>query len=264
MLYAVDPSGTLIEPRPKALGVCSLCKLPLIPKCGDINRWHWSHRKGDCDAWQETETDWHRDWKRRAEPSWCEVALPPHRADIRRATDGLVIELQFSSIGTKDIAAREAFYGDMWWLFHIGRFGKWARFFLTRDEGVVRFRWLNASRTMQRVTKPIFCDLGGPIVEFTTKLDPAGGLGRLMSRKAFLERVGLRWLDGESPRDHSHYEILDHHDPGPSGYTGRVHVSHEEFTAHWNEPLYGGKLRSARRYRLDGSSEAIEFTQHRP
>lgn len=41
--------------------------------------------------------------------------MGPHRADIRR-DDGLVIELQASSISAEEIAEREAFYGEMVWL----------------------------------------------------------------------------------------------------------------------------------------------------
>ena len=172
MLYAVDSSGNIIEPAPNAQGTCALCKLPLIPKCGQINIWHWSHRKRDCDPWSEGESDWHRAWKRRANPKWCEVVLPPHRADIQRP-DGLVIELQHSSISVAAIAAREAFYGNMIWLFHRSRMGKNSRFFLMED-GRVRLRWLGGSRTLPFVTRPAYCDLGGPIVEFTESFDRVG------------------------------------------------------------------------------------------
>jgi hypothetical protein len=205
MLYAIDPAGNKIEPTPGAVGECSLCRLPLIPKCGRINIWHWSHRAGDCDPWNEGETDWHRTWKGTADRSWCEVVMPPHRADIRRP-DGLVIELQYSSISGHDIRAREAFYGNMWWLFHYGRFGKRVRF-LFKEDRTIRLRWLGGRRLLSLITKPIFCDLGGPVVEFDGRLDQAGGHGRLLSRSEFLAKAGLREPTLGNLTRHSHYEV---------------------------------------------------------
>jgi hypothetical protein len=84
-------------------------------------------------------------------------------------------------------------------------FGKNARVFITED-GRVRLRWLNGSRTLPLVTKPIFADLGGPIVEFTGRLDRAGGWGRLLTLPAFIARAGLHALSDEEQSAHSHYE----------------------------------------------------------
>jgi hypothetical protein len=205
VLYARDQAGNLVEPAPKRVGYCSLCAKPLIPRCGTVNRWHWGHRARDCDSWSEGETEWHLGWKRRAPSSWCEVSMPPHRADIRRS-DKLVIELQQSSISAVDIAAREQFYGDMWWLFHRSRMGKNAMFFRLAD-GRIRMRWLSGSRTLPRVTKPIFCDLGGPVVAFEGRLDERGGYGRLVSRLEFMELAQLRALDANEKRAFSHLEF---------------------------------------------------------
>jgi len=108
MLYALDQNGRRIEPSRDALGTCELCGNPVIPKCGTILRHHWSHRAVDCDPWGESETEWHRGWKLRANPECREVVLGNHRSDIRHA-DGLVIELQHSSIIVDDILARETF-----------------------------------------------------------------------------------------------------------------------------------------------------------
>lgn len=107
MLYGIDSGGNKVEATPGAAATCSSCRSQLIPKCGRVNRWHWAHRAGDCDRWGEGETDWHLGWKARAPMDWCEVVIPPHRADIRR-DDGLVIELQHSRISPADVEAREA------------------------------------------------------------------------------------------------------------------------------------------------------------
>lgn len=252
MLYAIDSAGNQIEPSPKAAGTCSLCKLPLIPKCGRVNAWYWSHRAGDCDPWNEGETEWHRAWKRRAEPGWCEVVLPPHRADIRRP-DGLVIELQHSSISGADIAAREAFYGNMWWLFHRARFGKRAMFLLTADGGV-RLRWLNGSRLLPLVRKPVFCDLGGPVVEFTEPLDRVGGRGRLLSRSEFLAKASLRALASQELAGHSHYEAR-----WPlrvSDNTIGLIITSDDALRDWQEKIRmtDAELRACR---LDGTTEKL-------
>lgn len=252
MLYAIDSAGNQIEPTPKAEGTCGLCKLPLIAKCGSINVWYWSHRAGDCDPWNEGETDWHREWKRRAESGWCEVVLPPHRADIRRP-DGLVIELQHSSISATDIAAREAFYGDMWWLFHRERFGKNPGFLLTEDRGIL-LRWSNGSRTLPHVTKPMFCDLGGPIVEFIGPLDRGGGRGRLLTRSEFLARAGLRPLNAHESALHSHHEVRW---PvrASDGAFGLIITSDERLQWWQNKAkMKGFELRA---YRLDESFETL-------
>jgi hypothetical protein len=81
-----------------------------------INIHHWAHRAGDCDPWYEPESAWHLGWKSRAPADWCEVFMGPHRADIRRPHDGLVIELQHSSLAPEDVLAREAFYSPMIWI----------------------------------------------------------------------------------------------------------------------------------------------------
>lgn len=260
MLYALDSSGRLIEPAPKAVGTCTLCKLPLIPKCGQLNIWHWSHRAGDCDPWNEGETDWHRAWKRRADPSWCEVVLAPHRAEIRRP-DGLVIELQHSSISSYDIAAREAFYGNMWWLFHRDRFGKKARFFITED-GRVRLRWLNGSRTLPLVTKPIFADLGGPIVELTGRLDGAGGWGRLLTLSEFLAKAELQSLRAEELATHSHHEVR--WPARASGGIAGVLAPRAVDVEFWRDEGGETTAREIRAYRHDGSFEipSDEFPDH--
>lgn len=251
VLYAHTPAGNRIEPTPNAKAVCTLCGLPLIPKCGPINIWHWSHRAHDCDPWSEPESDWHRGWKRRVDPDWCEVTLKPHRADIRRP-DGLVIELQKSSISAVDIAAREAFYGNMWWLLHRERLGKKAMFFLGEGRRF-RLRWLNGSRTLPRVTKPVFCDLGGPIVEFTEPFDSTGGLGNLLSRGEFLQRAGFPALTAEERAQHSHWEARFPFSPKRSDDVKGAVVVEEPASGDIDRRTVPGSV--VTRYRLDDSHD---------
>ena len=63
MLYGLN-NGVRIEATPNAQAVCQCCNSELIPKCGNINVWHWSHKfKVHCDDWYEPETQWHKGWK---------------------------------------------------------------------------------------------------------------------------------------------------------------------------------------------------------
>lgn len=125
MIYAKHEAGQRIEPTPGAKASCPTCNEEVIAKCGSINCWHWSHRSDtDCDSWSEHEGPWHLAWKEYFAPSEREVAMGPHRADIRTKA-GRVIELQHSSISAAEIREREEFYGPgMIWLVDASVFWK--------------------------------------------------------------------------------------------------------------------------------------------
>lgn len=102
-------------------GVCALCGGKTIPKCGKIRIHHWAHQRGrNCDPWWESETDWHREWKRNFPEHCREVTVTSddgekHRADVK--TDcGRVIEFQHSPIKMEARQTREALYEDMVWV----------------------------------------------------------------------------------------------------------------------------------------------------
>lgn len=120
MLYAQATDGQQIKPTPNQSGYCPCCKSTVISKCGKTNIWHWAHESKDCDPWYEPESEWHRSWKLTVPAEQTEVVIhknnKKHRADIR-LRNGLVVELQHSSISAEEIEAREAFYRDMIWLF---------------------------------------------------------------------------------------------------------------------------------------------------
>ena len=115
MLYALDTKNNKILATPKALAYCPQCLQQLIPKCGQIKVWHWAHKTNDCDSWHEPESEWHLSWKRLVDPQYTEVVMSCHRADIV-GNEGVVIELQNSSISLDEIAERETFYGNMLWV----------------------------------------------------------------------------------------------------------------------------------------------------
>lgn len=203
-LYAVDVNGRKIRAAPGLRGGCQCCGSSLQAKCGRINIWHWAHLAGDCDPWHEPESAWHLKWKECAPDDWCEVAMGPHRADIRR-DDGLVIELQHSLISAEEIEEREKFYDKMVWLFDATKWFCGVPVY-TFDDGV---EWMvNRSRpTLAHVTKPLYLDLGINIIEvgrfggpcrILHKFHGMGeglqrvGVGRKLARQEFLNRMGLR------------------------------------------------------------------------
>lgn len=108
-------------PSPKMVGTCPVCGDPVLAKCGTMRVHHWAHRGTlACDAWWESELQWHRDWKDQFPVAWQESIRfaddgEKHVADIRTEA-GLVIEFQHSALDPFERAAREKFYGDMVWV----------------------------------------------------------------------------------------------------------------------------------------------------
>lgn len=110
-----------VEATPKKTGRCQLCDQVVFSKCGEVNIWHWSHRKHEgCDGWYEPETEWHRNWKIVFGKENSEIVIRQngikHIADIL-TSNNVVIELQNSPIRKADIRKRESFYGErMLWI----------------------------------------------------------------------------------------------------------------------------------------------------
>ena len=120
MLYATDEHQKKVTATPRSKGICPICKANVVSKCGEINIWHWAHQaKIDCDNWHEPETEWHLKWKSLFPKESVEVTRGEnnqHRADIL-TENGVVIELQHSSISSSEIRKREEFYGGkMLWV----------------------------------------------------------------------------------------------------------------------------------------------------
>ena len=114
MQFALNQSKERIKHTPKAIGFCPSCGSSLIPKCGQILCWHWSHKTLDCDPWYEPESEWHRNWKSLFPDDWQEVTMGNHRADVK--TPRGVVEFQASSISSTEVQEREEFYGKMIWV----------------------------------------------------------------------------------------------------------------------------------------------------
>lgn len=192
MQYAIDSTGNKIQAHPHLEGKCTCCQSWLIPKCGKIKIWHWSHQVDDCDPWYEPESEWHRGWKNLVPAKMTEVVIGNHRADIV-STDGTVVELQHSSISPQEIQEREEFYKDMVWLFdaikmHIELREKWFD-----EEGYRTFRWKWPRRTLSFGKSPMYFDMGNNQIFEMKKVNfnsqYVGGWGFLISKEEMLKRI---------------------------------------------------------------------------
>ena len=121
MLYGLS-NGIKIEATPNAQAVCRCCGSELIPKCGNINVWHWAHKSNiHCDDWHEPETQWHKDWKNEFPKDCQEVIIKDELTGKKHIADvflpkGLVLEFQNSNISSEEIQQRENFYKKMIWV----------------------------------------------------------------------------------------------------------------------------------------------------
>lgn len=113
--------GVRLEAHPKLVGDCPACSGPVIARCGEMKVWHWAHRRRQvCDKWWESETEWHRAWKRHFPDDWQEIV---HRSDSgeRHISDvktpsGWVIEFQHSYLAPQERRSRDAFYAKLLWV----------------------------------------------------------------------------------------------------------------------------------------------------
>lgn len=171
-------------PFPKGRGTCPCCGGLLIAKCGEIKTHHWAHEsRADCDSWSEPIGPWHLWWQGLVRPAFTEVTKGPHRADIV-GNLGLVIELQHSPISAEEIAAREAFYGDMVWLFDA------THRFAHLKSGDRAFFSFGQTKHIDLCRRPVFLDFGFTVEEveqFTDAVTMVSGFGLARSRDWFVD-----------------------------------------------------------------------------
>jgi Competence protein CoiA-like family len=169
--------------KPGLAGVCPGCRSPLVPKCGTLKQWHWAHTVGsDCDPWSEPTGPWHLSWQMPLRPEHVEVPKQPHRADIM-GNGGMVVELQHSSISPEEIQRREAFYGNMVWLFDAT-----FRFRVVRSDDMAFFAF-GRSKHIAACRKPVFLDFGDIVVHverFTECFPNCSGVGHARNRDWFV------------------------------------------------------------------------------
>lgn len=226
MLYANDKHGNKVKATPHGEALCPLCSSEMIAKCGDVKIWHWAHRSmADCDAWGESETEWHLEWKSHLPVSNVEVVIEKngvkHRADII-TPGGIVLELQHSPLSTEVVLEREQFYRRMIWLFDVQECAKpqpphvpftmegtafvprpykqleidnWPRntaSLSTSDasDGTCGFKWRWARKYVYAARKPRYLDIGEGYVFRVTSLDNYGeGQGYTLSRDTLINKL---------------------------------------------------------------------------
>ncbi|HVL37759.1 MAG TPA: competence protein CoiA family protein [Fimbriimonadaceae bacterium] len=187
MIFALDERGLRVEARRGLKAKCPICGAPVRAKCGEVRVWHWAHEQQiDCDPWGEHESEWHRGWKALAPLERVEVTMGPHRADIV-ATDGAVIELQYSSISPQEIREREAHYGRMVWLLNGGAFrGKFRVELLASG---AQFDWAHARVSWRAARRGVFIH-GYEIGRYLQIVDPkSGGLNRIWRAAAWSDDI---------------------------------------------------------------------------
>jgi hypothetical protein len=169
-------------PFPNGRGVCPCCGGLLIAKCGKIVTHHWAHESSDdCDPWSEPIGPWHLWWQGLVRQEAVEVVRGSHRADIV-GSGGAVVELQHSSISAEDIAAREAFYGNMIWLFDA------TERFASVTQGHRAFFAVGKTKHLERCTKPVFLDFGSHVLhveQFSDAVTMVSGFGIPGTREWF-------------------------------------------------------------------------------
>lgn len=201
MLYALDRYSDKIRAFPGGEAICPYCKTKLIPKCGEINIWHWSHKSIiRCDRWSEGETDWHLGWKADVRKLNCEVIIKKrgkkHIADIV-GNNGVIIELQNSPISVAEIKERELFYGNMIWLFNAESFID--KIAIRYKDGYFTFNWHYPRKRFWYVSKPLFLDIGNAIYQIRKiyKETPSGGWGIEYYRSMFINQYLSKVIEKE-------------------------------------------------------------------
>lgn len=207
MIYAISPSGEKISANKNTEGYCENCKEKLIPKCGEINIWHWSHQnKTDCVDYYEPETEWHLGWKKLVKKEFCEVIIGKNRADIIN-DKRTVIELQNSPLSTDKIKIREQNYNKMIWLVNginpqnpiLPRFDYWEEL---RNGKVTffKFRWNYPRKSWIFATKQVFIDFGTEIF-LIKKQYGKSGWGFVYKPEQFIETYLKGCLDDRNKKN---------------------------------------------------------------
>lgn len=112
---------------------CPCCRKRMRARVGDVRRPHWAHESGErCDEWWEEESEWRNVWMATLAGSdkvdienVLEKDGTRHFYDARFGGKQIAI-LRRSRLAPEHIAARERFFGDMFWLVE-GKASEYAR-----------------------------------------------------------------------------------------------------------------------------------------
>lgn len=186
MMYALNQLKTeRIEAEPGKKGYCEGCNEKVVAKCGEIKIWHWAHEpNSECPYSTHPETYWHRRWKEYYPINCREVIINNKRADIK-TDNGLVIELQNSSISSQEIQLREQTYKNMVWIINGEHFDD--NFDIREKEGYYTFRWKWPRKTWSYANSPVYIDFHGKYLFLIKKLYSKGGWGIKINKNEFIK-----------------------------------------------------------------------------
>lgn len=208
MQFALDKDNKKIEPKISGeKAKCPCCGQNVVACVGLIKFPYWRHEHdidNSCVAAQyENEGAWHNTWKhlfgKEFAEEYIKIGTQTRRADVR-LKNGLVMEVQHSSIKGQEIQAREKFHKKMVWVFDAS--GK-------IESGALRceknyFHWIQPRISIRLCKCPVFLDLGyGNVFEIheykeekyfeedwqTWRKLAFRGTGRLITRDEFKERM---------------------------------------------------------------------------
>lgn len=212
MLLAVRDEQRIRPVQTGERALCPQCEAEVLSRCGTVNIWHWAHCGVErCDSWSEGESEWHLGWKSEVSNDWVEICMERdgqrHRADIE-LPNGVVVELQHSSICLDEIVARSEFYGKMVWIFDVEDCvtftargpGLYIR--EPKDDGNYRtFKWKQARKYIMHAQwqkqSTVLLDLGDETLLHVKKIDTGrppykpqvGGWGFLYLRSEIVEAM---------------------------------------------------------------------------
>jgi len=203
MFFALDNTGKKVKPTISGqIGTCEICGAKVVGYCGELISWHWKHSvEADCDPWSEAITEWHIEWQKYLEEKGAEIEVvinrygEKHRADAVMP-NGLIIELQHSSISVQEIAERENFYGaKMLWVFDTIDAYESDRFSLRKKVGKKHtFRWKHPRKSAAYTKRQTFLDLGeGSLFQLSKMYPdaPCGGIGEYQVSLDLMDYHGL-------------------------------------------------------------------------
>jgi competence protein CoiA len=212
MLYAIIDNEKE-KAVPGVVGICPHCEGEMIPKCGEINQWHWAHKNKSVDCLKEPETEWHRNWKLFGNKRNVEVRIK--KGARFKITDmklkcGYHVEFQNSPIDVREIREREAFYKKMIWVFNCIEPYESKRLFLRKksqsiyalrywienlehiseinkrivDDNFYTIKWKYPRKTIEHTSMPTYLDFGEEAFRLIYFKD-GWGYGFLSPRKIF-------------------------------------------------------------------------------
>lgn len=145
----------------------------------------------------ESESAWHLAWKSVFPVDGTEVVIGNHRADVVLA-DGMVLELQNSTISVGEIAERESFYRNMAWIVNAEPFID--NLCIRVRDGFHSFRWKWPRPCWSYAKRPIYLDLGSHekfsryllLIKRLGREVPVGGWGMMMDRNHMIDQWSNR------------------------------------------------------------------------